>query len=192
MLTDNVRRDFFEGREGFINTGLWQKNVMTFDTKVIYDQDKWLGDLFFFIEVEGQRFYAVNTSNNDKMLDNNRCPYGIVISNVNGNDPNVCGKMTDDDKAAIKDHPSNSSDVIMKCRTWWRYPLENVKLDDAYYINCNKSYAGWFDFVLKKKESMANVCYFNRADESKVFPSIVFKDDGSLDSEKTVYYNKFL
>ena len=192
LLTDNVRRDFFEGREGFINTGLWQKNVMTFDTKVIYEQDKWLGDLFFFIEVDGQRFYAVNTSNNDKMLDDNRCPYGILISNVNGNDPNVCGKMTDDDKAAIKDHPSNSSDVIMKCRTWWRYPLENVKLDDAYYINCNKSYAGWFDFVLKKKESMANVCYFNRADESKVFPSIVFKDDGSLDSEKTVYYNKFL
>ena len=33
LLTDNVRRDYFDGREGFINTG------------------KWLGDLYFFIEV---------------------------------------------------------------------------------------------------------------------------------------------
>ena len=37
-----------------------------------------------------------------------------------------------------------------------------------------------------------NVCYFNRADEKQVFPSIGFKEDGSLDVENTVYYNKFL
>ena len=47
MLTDNVRRDYFDGREGFINTG------------------KWLGDLYFFIEVEGLRFYAVIISGNE-------------------------------------------------------------------------------------------------------------------------------
>ena len=165
---------------------------MTFDNKVIYEQDKWLGDLYFFIEVDGLRFYAVNAINNDKMLDENRCPYGIVISNVSGNGENVYDKMTDDEKNAIKDHPSNPSDVIMKCRTWWRYPLENVTLDDAYYIKCNKQYSGWFDFVLKRKESMSNVCYFDRADENMIFPSIVFKEDGSLDTDKTVYYNKFL
>ncbi|MDD5910664.1 MAG: hypothetical protein PUC61_00795 [Bacteroidales bacterium] len=192
LLTDNVRRDYFDGREGFINTGKWQKDILKFDNKVIYQQDKWLGDLYFFIEVDGLRFYAVNAINQDKMLDEKRCPYGIVISNVTGNDQNVCSKMTDQEKKSIKDHPSNSSDVIMKCRTWWRYPLENVTLDDAYYIKCNKQYAGWFDFVLKKKESMSNVCYFDRADEDMIFPSIVFKEDGSLDTDKTVYYNKFL
>ena len=47
LLTDNVRRDYFDGREGFINTG------------------KWLGDLYFFIEVEGLRFYAVIISGNE-------------------------------------------------------------------------------------------------------------------------------
>ena len=192
LLTDNVRRDYFDGREGFINTGKWQKDILKFDNKVIYEQDKWLGDLYFFIEVDGLRFYAVNAINKDKMLDENRCPYGIVISNVSGNGENVYDKMTDDEKNAIKDHPSNPSDVIMKCRTWWRYPLENVTLDDAYYKNCNKKYSGWFDFVLKKEESMSNVCYFDRADEDMIFPSIVFKEDGSLDTDKTVYYNKFL
>ena len=39
---------------------------------------------------------------------------------------------------------------------------------------------------------MSNVCYFDRADKNMVFPSIVFKEDGSLDTDKTVYYNKFL
>ena len=134
----------------------------------------------------------MNAINQDKVLDKNGCPYGIVISNVSGNGENVFDKMTDDEKNAIKDHPSNSSDVIMKCRTWWRYPLENVTLDDAYNIGCNKQYAGWFDFVLKKEESMSNVCYFNRANANMIFPSIVFKEDGSLDTDKTVYYNKFL
>ena len=93
MLTDNVRRDYFDGREDFINTGKWQKDILKFDNKVIYEQDKWLGDLYFFIEVDGLRFYAVNATNNDKMLDENRCPYGIVISNVSGNDQNVCKKF---------------------------------------------------------------------------------------------------
>ena len=39
---------------------------------------------------------------------------------------------------------------------------------------------------------MSNVCYFDRADDKMIFPSIVFKEDGSLDTDKTVYYNKFL
>ena len=73
-------------------------------------------------------------------------------------------------------------------RTWWRYPYESVSLDEAY---SEKKPGGWFNFVLENNKSMANVCYFDRAKENKVFPSIVFREDGTVDPEKTLYYFQY-
>lgn len=195
VLTDDVREDFFDNVEGFINTGRWQNGFMDFAVREIYSQEKWLGDVYFFIVIGGNhRLYAANT--NISMVDNNKCPYGIIVSNVAGNDANVYGKLTQEDKQALTDKVQvNKSTITLntqfKCRTWWRYPYESVSLDEAYKVDCKPQYAGWFDFVLKTKASMSNVCYFNRADENKIFPSIVYTEEGNVDPEKTLYYFKF-
>ena len=180
LLTDDVRRDYFDGAEGFINTAKWQNGIMDFDVREIYSQNTWIGDLYFFISVGNYHLYAANT--NIKMLDKNKCPYGIVISNVTGNDNNVYKNINDEDKAKYGD--------IQKfmCRTWWRYPYESVNLNEAYPKDKN---GGWFDFVLNKNNSMSEVCYFNRAKEDKVFPSIIFRKDGTVDPEKTLYYFQY-
>lgn len=194
VLTDDVRRDFFDEVKGFINTGSWQKGFMDFKVREIYSQEKWLGDVYFFIVIGGNHhLYAANT--NISMLDNNKCPYGIIVSNVSGNKDNVYYKLTQEDLQALTDEVQANSkiqlDPLSKCLTWWRYPYESVSLDEAYKVKCNSQYAGWFDFVLKTKASMANVCYFDRADENKIFPSIVYTEEGNVDPEKTLYYFKF-
>ena len=184
LLTDDVRRDYFDGAEGFINTAKWQNGIMDFDVRTAYSQNTWIGDLYFFISVGNSRLYAANT--NIQMLDKNKCPYGIIISSVTGNDTEVYGKLTPEDEVAQREEPTKDSKF--KCRTWWRYPYESVSLDEAYPRDKN---GGWFDFVLNKNSSMREVCYFGRANVEKVFPSIVFREDGTLDPEKTVYYGKF-
>ena len=180
LLTDDVRRDYFDGAEGFINTGSWQDGFMDFDVRTAYSQNTWIGDLYFFIAVGNSRLYAANT--NIEMLDKNKCPYGIVVSNVAGNDNIVFKNISAEDKAKYGDIPQFLS------RTWWRYPYESVSLDEAY---SEKKPGGWFNFVLENNKSMANVCYFDRAKENKVFPSIVFREDGTVDPEKTLYYFQY-
>lgn len=150
---------------------------MDFDVRTAYSQNTWIGDLYFFISVGNYHLYAANTNIN--MLDNNKCPYGIVVSHVEGNDKNVYNTLSAEDKAKIPQ---------FLCRTWWRYPYESVSLDEAY---SEKKPGGWFNFVLENNKSMANVCYFNRAKENKVFPSIVFREDGTVDPEKTLYYFQY-
>ena len=184
LLTDDVRRDYFDGAEGFINTASWQNGIMNFDVREIYSQTGWIGDLYFFIAVGNYHLYAANT--NIQMLDKNKCPYGIIVSSVTGNDTEVYGKLTQEDEVAQRDDPNKKSDF--KCRTWWKYPYESVSLNEAYPRDKN---GGWFDFVLNKNSSMSEVCYFGRAKEGKVFPSIAYREDGTLDPEKTVYYGKF-
>lgn len=180
LLTDDVRRDYFDGAEGFINTASWQNGIMDFDVRTAYSQNTWIGDLYFFIAVGNSRLYAANT--NIEMLDKNKCPYGIVVSNVAGNDNIVFKNISAEDKAKYGDIP------LFLSRTWWRYPYESVSLDEAY---SEKRPGGWFNFVLENNKSMANVCYFDRAKEDKVFPSIVFREDGTVDPEKTLYYFQY-
>lgn len=180
LLTDDVRRDYFDGAEGFINTAKWQNGIMDFDVRTAYSQNTWIGDLYFFIAVGNSRLYAANT--NIEMLDKNKCPYGIVVSNVAGNDNIVFKNISAEDKAKYGDIP------LFLSRTWWRYPYESVSLDEAY---SEKRPGGWFNFVLENNKSMANVCYFDRAKEDKVFPSIVFREDGTVDPEKTLYYFQY-
>lgn len=180
LLTDDVRRDYFDGAEGFINTAKWQNGIMDFDVRTAYSQNTWIGDLYFFIAVGNSRLYAANT--NIEMLDKNKCPYGIVVSNVAGNDNIVFKNISAEDKAKYGDIP------LFLSRTWWRYPYESVSLDEAY---SEKKPGGWFNFVLENNKSMANVCYFDRAKENKVFPSIVFREDGTVDPEKTLYYFQY-
>ena len=184
LLTDDVRRDYFDGAEGFINTASWQDGIMNFDVREIYSQTGWIGDLYFFIAVGNYHLYAANT--NIQMLDKNKCPYGIIVSSVTGNDTEVYGKLTPEDEVAQREVPTKESKF--KCRTWWRYPYESVSLNEAYPKDKNGS--GWFDFVLNKNSSMREVCYFGRANVEKVFPSIVFREDGTVDPKKTVYYGK--
>ena len=184
LLTDDVRRDYFDGAEGFINTASWQDGIMNFDVREIYSQTGWIGDLYFFIAVGNYHLYAANT--NIQMLDKNKCPYGIIVSSVTGNDTEVYGKLTPEDEVAQREEPTKDSKF--KCRTWWRYPYESVSLDEAY---SEKRPGGWFNFVLENNKSMANVCYFDRAKENKVFPSIVFREDGTVDPEKTLYYFQY-
>lgn len=178
LLTDDVRRDYFDGAEGFINTASWQDGIMDFDVRTAYSQNTWIGDLYFFISVGNYHLYAANTNTKTMMVDKNKCPYGIIVSHVEGNDNNVYNKLSEEDKAKIP---------LFLSRTWWRYPYESVSLDEAY---SEKRPSGWFSYVLENKQSMANVCYFNRAKENKIFPSIVFREDGTVDPEKTVYYGK--
>ena len=116
------------------------------------------------------------------MVDKNKCPYGIVVSNVAGNDNIVFKNISAEDKAKYGDIP------LFLSRTWWRYPYESVSLDEAY---SEKRPSGWFSYVLENNKSMANVCYFDRAKENKVFPSIVFREDGTVDPEKTLYYFQY-
>ena len=184
LLTDDVRRDYFDGAEGFINTASWQNGIMNFDVREIYSQTGWIGDLYFFIAVGNYHLYAANT--NIQMLDKNKCPYGIIVSSVTGNDTEVYGKLTPEDEVAQREVSTKESKF--KCRTWWRYPYESVSLNEAYPKDKNGS--GWFDFVLNKNSSMREVCYFGRANVEKVFPSIVFREDGTVDPKKTVYYGK--
>ena len=184
LLTDDVRRDYFDGAEGFINTASWQNGIMNFDVREIYSQTGWIGDLYFFIAVGNYHLYAANT--NIQMLDKNKCPYGIIVSSVTGNDTEVYGKLTPEDEVAQREVSTKESKF--KCRTWWRYPYESVSLNEAYPKD--KNGGGWFDFVLNKNSSMREVCYFGRANVEKVFPSIVFREDGTVDPEKTVYYGK--
>ena len=184
LLTDDVRRDYFDGAEGFINTASWQDGIMDFDVRTAYSQNTWIGDLYFFISVGNYHLYAANT--NIKMLDNNKCPYGIIVSSVTGNDTEVYGKLTPEDEVAQRDDPNKKSDF--KCRTWWKYPYESVSIDEAYPRNSEE---GWFTFLINKPTTLAEVCYFGRAKEGKVFPSIAYREDGTLDPEKTVYYGKF-
>ena len=184
LLTDDVRRDYFDGAEGFINTASWQDGIMDFDVRTAYSQNTWIGDLYFFISVGNYHLYAANT--NIKTLDNNKCPYGIIVSSVTGNDTEVYGKLTPEDEVAQRDDPNKKSDF--KCRTWWKYPYESVSIDEAYPRNSEE---GWFTFLINKPTTLAEVCYFGRAKEGKVFPSIAYREDGTLDPEKTVYYGKF-
>ena len=119
------------------------------------------------------------------MLDKNKCPYGIIVSSVAGNDTEVYGKLTPKEEEAQRE--VSSKDSKFKCRTWWRYPYESVSIDDAYPRNDKE---GWFTFLITKPTTLAEVCYFNRAKEGKVFPSIAYREDGTLDPKKTVYYGK--
>ncbi|MBS7274175.1 MAG: hypothetical protein KIG45_03785, partial [Bacteroidales bacterium] len=183
LLTDDVRRDYFDGAEGFINTASWQNGIMNFDVREIYSQTGWIGDLYFFIAVGNYHLYAANT--NIQMLDKNKCPYGIIVSSVTGNDTEVYGKLTPEDEVAQREEPTKESKF--KCRTWWRYPYESVSIDEAYPRNKEE---GWFTFLINKPTTLAEVCYFGRAKEGKVFPSIAYREDGTLDPEKTVYYGK--
>ena len=182
LLTDDVRRDYFDGAEGFINTASWQDGIMDFDVRTAYSQNSWIGDLYFFISVGNYHLYAANTNTNTMMVDKNKCPYGIVVSNVAGNDNIVFKNISAEDKAKYGDIP------LFLSRTWWRYPYESVSLDEAY---SEKRPSGWFSYVLENNKSMANVCYFDRAKENKVFPSIVFREDGTVDPEKTLYYFQY-
>ncbi len=182
LLTDDVRRDYFDGAEGFINTASWQDGIMDFDVRTAYSQNTWIGDLYFFISVGNYHLYAANTNTNTMMVDKNKCPYGIVVSNVAGNDNIVFKNISAEDKAKYGDIP------LFLSRTWWRYPYESVSLDEAY---SEKRPSGWFSYVLENNKSMANVCYFDRAKENKVFPSIVFREDGTVDPEKTLYYFQY-
>lgn len=184
LLTDDVRRDYFDGVEGFINTASWQNGIMNFDVREIYSQTGWIGDLYFFIAVGNYHLYAANT--NIQMLDKNKCPYGIIVSSVTGNDTEVYGKLTPEDDVAQREDPNKESKF--KCRTWWKYPYESVSIDEAYPRNSEE---GWFTFLINKPTTLAEVCYFGRAKEGKVFPSIAYREDGTLDPEKTVYYGKF-
>lgn len=184
LLTDDVRRDYFDGAEGFINTASWQNGIMNFDVREIYSQTGWIGDLYFFIAVGNYHLYAANT--NIQMLDKNKCPYGIIVSSVTGNDNEVYGKLTPEDEVAQREVPTKESKF--KCRTWWRYPYESVSIDEAYPRNSEE---GWFTFLINKPTTLAEVCFFGRAKEGKVFPSIAYREDGTLDPEKTVYYGKF-
>ena len=184
LLTDDVRRDYFDGAEGFLNTASWQDGIMNFDVREIYSQTSWIGDLYFFIAVGNYHLYAANTK--IQMLDKNKCPYGIIVSHVSGNDTEVYGKLTPEDEVAQREEPTKESQF--KCRTWWKYPYESVSIDEAYPRNSKE---GWFTFLINKPSTLAEVCYFGRAKEGKVFPSIAYREDGTLDPEKTVYYGNF-
>lgn len=192
LLTEDVRKDFFNGTEGFINTGKWQKEIMKFDVKEVYTQNSWLSDIYFFIQVGGTRLYAANANLKDKIvLDDKKCPYGMLITSVDGNVA-YFDALTQKDKDAMKEHGSNAKDIFLrKCRSWWLYPYEGVSLDEAYYYNVNSNYKGWLDCLLKTNSSMYEFCYLKRSDKSQVFPSVNFREDGTLDPEKTVYYGKF-
>ena len=192
LLTEDVRKDFFNGTEGFINTGKWQKEIMKFDVKEVYTQNSWLSDIYFFIQVGGTRLYAANANLKDKIvLDDHMCPYGMLITSVDGNDA-YFDALTQNDKDAMQDHGGNAQDNIRrKCRSWWLYPYEGVSLDEAYYYNVNSKYKGWLDCLLKTSSSMNELCYLKRSDKSQVFPSVNFREDGTLDPEKTVYYGNF-
>ena len=194
LLTEDVRKDFFNGTEGFINTGKWQKEIMKFDVKEVYTQNSWLSDIYFFIQVGGTRLYAANANLKDKIvLDDHKCPYGMLITSVDGNIA-YFNSLTPKDKDAMKDHGSTNyqDNILRKCRSWWLYPYEGVSLDKAYYINVNAKYKGWLDYILKNNNSsMYEFCYLKRSDKSQVFPSVNFREDGTLDPEKTVYYGNF-
>ena len=103
LLTDDVRRDYFDGAEGFINTASWQDGIMDFDVRTAYSQNTWIGDLYFFISVGNYHLYAANTNTNTMMVDKNKCPYGIVVSNVAGNDNIVFKNISAEDKAKYGD-----------------------------------------------------------------------------------------
>lgn len=191
LLTEDVRKDFFNGKEGFINTGKWQKEIMKFDVKEVYTQNSWLSDIYFFIQVGGTRLYAANANLKDVIkMDDNKCPYGMLITSVDGNDA-YNSSLTQEDKDAMKDHGSYAdSNILRKCRTWWLYPYEGVSLDEAYpYVN--SKYKGWLDYILKTSSSMNEFCYLKRSDKSRVFPSVNFRENGTLDPEKTVYFGNF-
>lgn len=193
LLTEDVRKDFFNGTEGFINTGKWQKEIMKFDVKEVYTQNSWLSDIYFFIQVGGTRLYAANANLKDKIvLDDNKCPYGMLITSVDGNIA-YFNSLTPKDKDAMKDHGSTNyqDNILRKCRSWWLYPYEGVSLDEAYYYDVNSKYKGWLDCLLKTSSSMYEFCYLKRSDKSQVFPSVNFREDGTLDPEKTVYYGNF-
>lgn len=196
LLTEDVRKDFFNGTEGFINTGKWQKEIMKFDVKEVYTQNSWLSDIYFFIQVGGTRLYAANANLKDKIvLDDHMCPYGMLITSVDGNDAYYYS-LTEEDNYAMRDHKRDYkneaySNVLRKCRSWWLYPYEGVSLDEAYYYNVNSKYKGWLDCLLKTSSSMNELCYLKRSDKSQVFPSVNFREDGTLDPKKTVYYGNF-
>ena len=194
LLTEDVRKDFFNGTEGFINTGKWQKEIMKFDVKEVYTQNSWLSDIYFFIQVGGTRLYAANANIKDKIvLDDHKCPYGMLITSVDGNIA-YFNSLTPKDKDAMKDHGSTNyqDNILRKCRSWWLYPYEGVSLDKAYSINVNAKYKGWLDYILKNNNSsMYEFCYLKRSDKSQVFPSVNFRENGTLDPEKTVYYGNF-
>ena len=61
LLTDDVRRDYFDGAEGFINTASWQNGIMNFDVREIYSQTGWIVDLYFFIAVGNYHLYSAKT-----------------------------------------------------------------------------------------------------------------------------------
>ena len=192
LLTEDVRKDFFNGTEGFINTGKWQKEIMKFDVKEVYTQNSWLSDIYFFIQVGGTRLYAANANLKDKIvLDDHKCPYGMLITSVDGNVA-YFNSLTKEDKNAMRDHGSNAQDnILRKCRSWWLYPYEGVSLDEAYYYDVKSQYKGWLDCLLKTSSSMYEFCYLKRSDKSQVFPSVNFREDGTLDPKKTVYYGNF-
>jgi len=197
LLTDDVRRDYFQGKLGFINTELTQTEPMQFPVVEAYTQDEFLGSIYFFIQADGERRYALNTGNTDRVVDTHGYPYGIIVTNCNGNDTNVGNKLTAEDKNAFKDHQSNASNYLFKTRTWWQYPAEQVSLDEAYTHKPGAPkgttpYKGTFDWVMRTGGNLKEVCYYNRAQQGKVFPCIVYRADGTVDSQRTVYFTKFI
>lgn len=87
MVTDNVRKDLFNGAEGYINTvnekepiryKLAEARTHSFD-KVAYKT----ATIAWFIEAEGERFYAISGDNKylkySDMITDDGLPYGLVI-----------------------------------------------------------------------------------------------------------------
>lgn len=87
MVTDDVRKDLFNGAEGYINTvnekepiryKLTEARTHSFD-KVAYKT----ATIAWFIEAEGERFYAISGDNKylkySDMITDDGLPYGLVI-----------------------------------------------------------------------------------------------------------------
>lgn len=87
MVTDDVRKDLFNGAEGYINTvnekepiryKLTEARTHAFD-KVAYKT----ATIAWFIEAEGERFYAISGDNKylkySDMITDDGLPYGLVI-----------------------------------------------------------------------------------------------------------------
>lgn len=86
MITNDARKDLFNGAEGYINTlndkepikyKLSQKLTCHFEPAIVLPTIAW------FIEVEGKRFFAISGDNKyanyDQMLTDDGLPYGLVI-----------------------------------------------------------------------------------------------------------------
>lgn len=93
IISTNVRQDLFQGKQGFINTvndrepvryKLAGTNVANYPFPKSEVKAAWIA---WFIEVDGQRFYAVSSDIDYRkydMVNKENMPYGLVVANNNG------------------------------------------------------------------------------------------------------------